>query len=221
VVVRVRFGPFVLDLDTRQLTRERVDVHLTPKALQLLTILVAERPKVVPKATLLERLWPKTFVAEANLSNLVAELREALGERRRKPLWIRTAHRFGYAFCGEAVTIASHVEPMLDRPTCWLEWGRHRFPLSIGEHVIGRDPDVDIRLDTSTVSRRHARVVVSIEGTWLEDCGSKNGTMRGASRITSRVPLCDGDVIHVGSLMLTFHVITPMASTDTLVSAAP
>jgi DNA-binding winged helix-turn-helix (wHTH) protein len=213
--VRVRFGSFVLDLDTRQLTRDGEEVHLTPKALQLLAILIEERPKVVSKAVLLERLWPDTFVAEANVSNLVTEIRDALGDRTRKPHWIRTAHGFGYAFCGDAVAMNRGAAAGA-ASLCWFEWGRLRFPLTAGEHVIGRDPDVEIRLDAPTVSRRHAKVVVSLEGTWLEDFGSKNGTQRGDQLITTPVPLVNGDVVHIGSLMLTFHMNT-LASTDTLV----
>jgi DNA-binding winged helix-turn-helix (wHTH) protein len=219
--VRICFGPFTLDLDTRQLTQDGREIHLAPKAFELLVTLVGERPKVLSKTVLQQRLWPETFVAEANLSNLVAELREALGDRRRNALWIRTAHGFGYAFCGDATTAPGRDQPTSDRPMCWLELGRRRFSLAIGEHVIGRDPDVEIRLDASTVSRRHAKVVVSVEGTWLEDFGSKNGTLRGGERVTTSVQLADGDVIHIGSLTLTFHIATPRVTTDTLVSAAP
>ena len=219
--MRVCFGPFTLDLDTRQLRRDSREIHLTPKALELLVSLVLERPKVLSKAELQQRLWPDTFVAEANLSNLVAEIREALGDRRRPAVWIRTAHGFGYAFCGEATVLTGAQESATDRPPCWLEWGRRRFPLSIGTHIIGRDPDVEIRLDASTVSRRHARVVVTVEGTSLEDFGSKNGTLRGSERVTSPVQLADGDIIHIGSLLLTFHVRPLVTSTDTLAAAAP
>ena len=211
--MRIRFGPFALDLDTRQLTREHLEIHLTPKAFELLLILAQARPKVLSKATLLERLWPGTFVAEANLSNLVAEIRSALGDRNR--IWVRTAHGFGYAFCGDAVPLPETDRPVLDRPTCWLEWGRRRFPLSLGEHVLGRDPDVEIRLDASTVSRRHARLVVTADGAVLEDFGSKNGTRRGGAPVTTPVVLVDGDAIHVGSLLLTFHLRALVMSTDT------
>ena len=79
----IRFGPFTLDLDTRQLTQESREIHLSPKAFELLWTLALERPKVLSKAVLQQRLWPDTFVAEANLSNLVAEIREALGDRAR------------------------------------------------------------------------------------------------------------------------------------------
>jgi DNA-binding winged helix-turn-helix (wHTH) protein len=81
--VRIRFSPFDLDLDTRQLTRDSHPLELAPKAFDLLVTLVLERPKVLSKAALLQRLWPDTFVEEANLSNLVAEIRHALGDQAR------------------------------------------------------------------------------------------------------------------------------------------
>jgi DNA-binding winged helix-turn-helix (wHTH) protein len=212
--VRTRFGPFTLDLATRQLTRDNVEIHLTPKAFDLLVTLVGERPKILSKATLLERLWPATYVDEANVSNLVAEIRAALGDPSNSPAWIRTAHGFGYAFCGDAIAAPEKAVAALDRPLCWLEWGRRRFPLSLGEHVVGRDPDVEISLDASTVSRRHAKLVVTPERTVLDDLGSKNGSRRGDDPINAPVQLVDGDTIHIGSLVLTFHVRNCMTTTD-------
>ena len=213
--MKIRFGPFTLDLDTRQLTQDGREIHLEPKAFELLVTLALDRPKVVSKSVLMERLWPGTFVAEANLSNLVAEIRDALGDRARPPLFVRTAHGFGYAFCGDATTLPDRRDTGADRPRCWLEWDKRRVPLATGEHVIGRDPDADVRLEGSTVSRRHARLVVTAEGTVLEDSGSKNGTFRGGERVTSPVPLADGDAIHIGSLLVTFRVRALVTSTDT------
>jgi DNA-binding winged helix-turn-helix (wHTH) protein len=212
--VQICFGPFTLDLDTRQLTRDGGELHLSPKAFELLAGLVEERPKVLSKTVLQQRLWPDTFVAEANLSNLVAEIREALGDAPREPRYIRTAHRFGYAFCGETTTVATSRPTFTGRPECWIEWGTKRFPLYPGEHVVGRDADVEIRLDASTVSRRHARLIVKPEGTVLEDFGSKNGTYRGSDRVTEPIHLADGDEIRIGSQLVTFRVRT-MGSTDT------
>jgi DNA-binding winged helix-turn-helix (wHTH) protein len=212
--VKIRFGAFTLDFDTRQLSEGTRDIHLAPKAFDLLGALVAERPKLISKADLQQRLWPDTFVAEANLSNLIAEIREALNDRARPPRFIRTSHGFGYAFCGEANTMAA-ANSEAGRPACWLEWDKHRFPLSTGEHVIGRDPDVEIQLDSTTVSRRHARLVVTPEGVVLEDFGSKNGTYCGDERVTSPVRLADGDAIRIGSLLLTFRARGAAMSTDT------
>ncbi len=214
--MRIGFGPFTLDLDTRLVTRDNCEIHLAPKAFELLAVLALDRPKVLSKAALQQRLWPHTFVAEANLSNLVAEIREALGDRNRRPMWIRTAHGFGYAFCGETTTFPATHEMAFDPPRCWIEWGQRRFPLSVGEHIIGRDPDVQVRLSGSTVSRRHAKLIVKDEGTVLEDFGSKNGTRRGIEPVTSPVQLRDGDAIHIGSLLIVFHMRALQGSTETL-----
>jgi DNA-binding winged helix-turn-helix (wHTH) protein len=213
--LQIRFGPFTLDLDTRQLIRTRSaaemlgrgkEVHLSPKAFDLLAALVVERPNVLSKEKIQARLWPGTFVAEANLSNLVSEVREALEERARAPRYIRTVHGFGYAFFAEATNVRSAREAGSPPPACSIEWGTQRFPLSPGEHIVGRDPDVDIRLDAATVSRRHARLVVTAEGATLEDLGSKNGTFRAGEPVTAPVALVDGDSLGIGSLLLTFRV---------------
>lgn len=216
--MRIRFGPFVLDLDTRQLTEEGRVIHLSPKAFELLLALVVDRPKVISKTVLQGRLWPETFVAEANLSNLVGEIRGALGDPPRAPRFIRTAHGFGYAFFADATV--QYPEGSLDQPRCWIEWGKRRFPMSVGEYVVGRDPDVEVSLDHSTVSRRHARFVVTASGTVLQDVASKNGTFRAGERVTSPVLLADGDAIRIGSLLLIFRMCAPSASTDTQAVAA-
>jgi len=212
--VRFRFGAFTLDLDTRQLTAGDRVVHLAPKAFELLAALIVDRPRVLSKKVLQKRLWPETFVTEANLANLLSEVREALGDNARSPLFIRTAHGFGYAFCGDAA-VTGTPDRAPESPPCWLEWDGRRLPLSVGEHVIGRDPDVEIRLDQSTVSRRHARLVVTMEGAVLEAFDSKNGTFRGSERVSAPVQLTDGDAIRVGSVLMTFRVRASLASEET------
>ena len=98
----VQFGEFVLDESRRQLLRRGDPVHLSPKAFQLLSILVQEKPRALSKADLQERLWPDTFVTEGNLTTTVAELRSALGDDAREPRYIRTVHGFGYSFAAAA-----------------------------------------------------------------------------------------------------------------------
>ena len=73
--MRVTFGDFLLDSAERQLLRGDTPEHLTGKAFQLLVLLVAERPKVVSKKEIYDTLWPDVFVQEANIKNLIAELR--------------------------------------------------------------------------------------------------------------------------------------------------
>jgi DNA-binding winged helix-turn-helix (wHTH) protein len=217
----MRFGSFTLTVETRQLTRDGRDVRLAPKAFDLLAALVLARPRVLSKAVLQERLWPSTFVAEANLSNLMSEVREALGEDPRAPAFIRTVHGIGYAFCGEAVTIARRARSGTGLRFCWLAWGRRRYRLSPGDNIIGRDGDAHISLDAATLSRRHARVAVDEQGAVLEDVGSKNGTFRGDARVVAPVRLADGDVIRMGAVQLTFHVNQRSLSTETEVRDLP
>jgi DNA-binding winged helix-turn-helix (wHTH) protein len=211
--VRIHFASFTLDLDTRQLVDGRGEIHLEPKAFDLLVLLASARPTAVAKAELIRRLWPDTFVTEANLSNLVADIRAALGDSPRSPRFVRTAHAFGYAFCAPATESTSPGEHR--RAACWIEWGRRRFPLAMGEHLIGRDFDVSVHIDGATVSRRHARLVVTEDGAVLHDIASKNGTFRGDDRVTAPLVLHDGDDIRVGSVLLTFRARAMATSTET------
>ena len=214
--MRVRFSPYVLDLESRQLLRGDDVVHLSPKAFDLLSILVSNRPKAFSKSDLLERLWPGTFVVEKNLANLVSEIRDAIGDDPANPRFIRTVHRFGYAFREtvprrETGGIASRGGEVSFR----LKWMNGRVTLEEGEHVIGRDPDVEIFLNSAGVSRRHARIGISTGQATIEDLGSKNGTFVGDERVEGTRSLGDGDVIGVGSVKLTLRIFQTPNSTKT------
>ena len=84
------------------LRRGPAPIPLTPRAFDLLALLVHERPKAISKDGLLKALWPDSFVTDGSLSQVVTELRQALGDSPREPEYIRTVHRYGYAFCGHA-----------------------------------------------------------------------------------------------------------------------
>lgn len=95
---RLAFGDIVVDLAGREVLRAGRSVRLSPKAFQLLCVLVEKRPAAVSKQRLQDELWPGTYVVEKNITNLVAEIRAALGDEPARPRFIRTIHRFGYAF---------------------------------------------------------------------------------------------------------------------------
>jgi DNA-binding winged helix-turn-helix (wHTH) protein len=158
------FADFTLDLDTRELRRGRTAIRLSPKAFQLLELLVANRPKALSKQALQEQLWPDTFVVEKNLVNLVAEIREALGDDPAQPRFVRTVPRFGYAFqdvVPEADPGATRADRDRAEVSFRISWAAERAGLADGEHVIGRDPDLSLFLDAPGVSRRHALIRVS------------------------------------------------------------
>ena len=207
------FGDYRIDVGTRQLFRGTAEVRLSPKAFDLLKALVENRARAMSKAELHDCLWPGTFVTEANLASLVAELRRALGDRANAPKFIRTVHRFGYAFCG-AVSDA----PGLPAPgvTCWMVWAGREIPLREGVNIIGRDPAAAVRLDFPSVSRRHAQVVVSPGGATVEDLGSKNGTLVGTAPIRAPARLNDFDELQVGSVRLTVRILHGGEPTQTV-----
>lgn len=189
-----RFGAFVFDADQRQLSRDGADVHLTPKAFDLLGLLLGAAPRVVRKAELHERLWPNGFVSDATLVGLVKEVRRALDDRDRDAPMIRTVPRVGYAFC-RATTSAA---PRPGRVSSWILVVGKRFPLREGENTVGRDPLSTVWIDVASVSRHHARIVCSGLSAVLEDVGSKNGTTVGAEAVRAARELRDGDKIAFG-----------------------
>ena len=210
--MRVTFERFTFDATTRELLDGQTRVHLSPKAFDLLQLLLARRPAVVPKAEILDRVWPGTFVSEASLSVTVAEIRQALGEHPRQARLVRTVHRVGYAFCGEALeappaeTDARAAARSGDQaPLCWLVRDDRPITLAPGAHVIGRDPRCAVWIDASGVSRRHARVEVGTDGATIADLDSSNGTFVGGRRLTAPHRLADGDRVELGAVTLTFR----------------
>ena len=89
-------------LETRQLSVRGETVHVQPKAFQFLELLLENRPKAISKSQIHEKLWPGTFVSDSTLTSLLVEVRNVIGDEARHPLYVRTVHRFGYAFCGSA-----------------------------------------------------------------------------------------------------------------------
>jgi Tol biopolymer transport system component/DNA-binding winged helix-turn-helix (wHTH) protein len=90
------FGPFLLDLERRVLTRGQQVVPLAPKTFDLLAFLVQRPGRAFSKQELMHALWPDTFVEEANLSFQIFVLRKALGEDGAR--WVETVPKHGYRF---------------------------------------------------------------------------------------------------------------------------
>ena len=215
--MRVSFGDLTLDTDSRQLRKGAVEVHISPKAFELLTTLVLERPRALSKADLQERLWPATYVTESNLAGLVAEIRRAVGDDARTPRFVRTVQRFGYAFAGD---VRAAAEPAPAIVSCWLVYGDRHWSLDDGEHVLGRGKQPGA-IDSDTVSRRHARIRVSAGVATIEDMQSKNGTFVANEPVHSPRALKDGDEIRLGSVTLTFRSARGGPSTVTHQDAFP
>jgi DNA-binding winged helix-turn-helix (wHTH) protein len=215
VAERLQFDRFTLDTGTRELLADGAAVHLPPKAFDLLEILVQRRPEAVPRAEIEKRVWRSTHVSETSLAGLVGELRKALGDQGRPARFIRTVHSFGYAFCGVASAArASGAVRATTVPDAYrLVIGRREVSLSAGENLLGREAGVVVWLDSPSVSRRHARIVIANGKATLEDLGSRNGTRLHGRSVTSAVPLADGDAFELGSVAMTFRIV-PAGETE-------
>jgi DNA-binding winged helix-turn-helix (wHTH) protein len=204
--VRVTFADFSLDSDTRELQQAGRALHLSPKAFDLLVLLLERRPGVVDKETIREKLWPGTNVVDANLNNLASEIRSALGDDSQEPRFVRTVHRVGYAFCG-AVEVPADSGSSGGR--LFLVWGERRILLTAQTQTIGRDPECAIWIDVPGVSRRHARIRLEQAGASvaavLEDLNSTNGTFLDGKPVSKPATLADGQSIKVGEATLTFR----------------
>src|ERR1700745_804566 len=100
-----RFGPFLLGPRRRTLTRAGSPVSLTPKALDVLILLVQNPSRLVTKGELLQAVWGDTFVEEGNLTQYISHLRTALGDNAEDMRLIVTIARKGYQFAAN-VTVA-------------------------------------------------------------------------------------------------------------------
>jgi len=217
--MRFRFGHCELDTETRELLRGGSAVHLSPKGFQFLELLIAERPRALEKSEIHEKLWAGTFVTDGTLTSLLAEVRAAIEDEARESKFVRTVHRFGYAFSGEVTEVKAKAPARgrQEKPgfAYRLFAGPREVALEEGETILGRDPEATVFLDHGSVSRRHARIAIRDGQATIEDLDSKNGTRVGEERISGPRPLSDGDAIRIGSVSMDFRVFPLSGSTET------
>jgi DNA-binding winged helix-turn-helix (wHTH) protein len=204
--MKVAFGRFIFDAETRELLEDGRRVHVSPKGFDLLRLLLERRPNVVSKTELHDRVWPGAFVGDANLSVVVAEIRQVIGDDSKDAQFIRTVHRIGYAFSGPVSIQADAKVSRSSGRRCWLVWNDQTLVLTDGENIVGRDPRCGVWVDASGVSRRHARIVVSADDVSIEDLASSNGTFVSGRKLADPRTLADGDGIELGSATLTFRL---------------
>jgi Tol biopolymer transport system component/DNA-binding winged helix-turn-helix (wHTH) protein len=105
------FGPFVLDPAQHLLLRDNKPVALTPKTYDALLVLVKNSGRLLPKAELMQTLWPDSFVEESNLTVQISAVRKVLGDEQP---YIVTVPGRGYRF---GVEVSERSEPTSSEPT--------------------------------------------------------------------------------------------------------
>ncbi|HEX8652674.1 MAG TPA: winged helix-turn-helix domain-containing protein [Pyrinomonadaceae bacterium] len=142
------FGPFRIDTVKRRLLREDEPVPLKPKAFETLLVLIEHSGQVMEKEELMKRLWPDSFVEEANLSVNISALRKALGESPQEHRYIVTIPGRGYCF------VAS-VKESSEQDTELILSERTRSQIIIEEEeasVEGYRAQPDVSRDASVVA---------------------------------------------------------------------
>lgn len=212
--MRYQFDQFVIDGDRRQITHAGADVHVAPKTLDFLLVLLQRAPNAVSKTELMATLWPDIHVSDATLTGVVADARAALNDDGRVARLIRTLHRFGYAFTGQ---FERELGGDRTEPVCgWLITEGWRVPLRAGETVLGREGEGVVPLPSSSVSRQHAVVVIEGTAARLRDLGSKNGTFVDELRVERPMALRDGARLRFGTLEMTYRAVEGTSSTETV-----
>jgi DNA-binding winged helix-turn-helix (wHTH) protein len=214
--MNLRFCGCTLDLEARRLFRGADEVHLSPKAFETLRALVENRPRAMSKAELLRRVWPDVIVSEVSLARVVNEIRERLGDDRHGRI-VRTVHAHGYAFVAEIDDSVSGQRSgsLRKNRVGWLISATNTLPLYEGEQIIGRDPALDIFLDSPKVSKRHARIHIKGTQAVIEDLISKNGTFVEKTRVQIPTALRPGDEIRIARFTFVFHLEESRGSTET------
>jgi len=190
---RLQVGAWTVDPDSGLLTRGETSVRVRPKVIDLLLALARSPGELCSKQELLDRVWPDVVVSEASVSVLVVELRKALGDDPKSPRFVETIPRRGYRL----IAPVSGAEA-LRAARFALASAKTRALLLEGDNLIGRAPEARVRIDSTLVSRRHSRIVVTGESVTIEDLGSKNGTFLNGKLLEGPEALSPGDEITIG-----------------------
>ena len=216
-----RFGAFLYDPVSSGLLREGVEVPLTHKSRELLSLFLQNPDRLLTREEITERVWADAAITDDAVRFQVAELRKAFGPGGET--FIRTVRSEGYRW--EAPVRAEAHRPV--RPaaagSAIGEPPRRRLlllksgevPLVEGENIIGRDPDAALWIDHAAVSRHHAGITIAGEKVTIADKGSKNGTFLNGERIERPRQLSDGDQIRIGPQTMVFRSMLPLGTTRT------
>src|SRR5687768_15513388 len=100
------FGPFRVDAESLQLTRDEEPIALPPKVFDVLLVLLRNHHRVVTKEELLRAVWRDVIVSEDSLTQTISALRRALGDDRAHAEYIATMPRRGYRFVAPVTELA-------------------------------------------------------------------------------------------------------------------
>jgi DNA-binding winged helix-turn-helix (wHTH) protein/tetratricopeptide (TPR) repeat protein len=135
----ITFGPFRFDMADECLWRGTQAISLRPKAFAVLKLLLEHPGRLVTTQQVLHLVWPGTFVSDAVLKDSIRQLREALDDDAKSPLYIETAHRRGYRFIGKLSEPLQSIPPSASLPISDVA---PKFSAGSSSAVLGRESDL-------------------------------------------------------------------------------
>jgi Tol biopolymer transport system component/DNA-binding winged helix-turn-helix (wHTH) protein len=121
----LEFGSFRLYAEERLLLKAGHRIPLTPRVLDVLVVLVKHHGQIVSKETLLESVWPDSYVEEGNINRTVSTLRKNLGSQANGSNFIETVPKTGYRFIAPVRAVAEENEPEI----LAVPWSAARRPV--------------------------------------------------------------------------------------------
>ncbi|HEX7297315.1 MAG TPA: winged helix-turn-helix domain-containing protein, partial [Pyrinomonadaceae bacterium] len=137
------FGPFRLDPGERLLLRADKPIPLTPKAFDLLLVLVKEAGHLLEKEALMKAVWPDSFVEENNLADNISRLRKALNDGENGQRFIETVPKRGYRFVARVKQTNGNAEASTE-PTISAEFQPASIETTRSPSVLRKYPSVVI-----------------------------------------------------------------------------
>ncbi len=165
----LQFKDFTIDTDQKVLLREGMPVALAPKVFETLLVLIENHGRIVLKEELMKRLWPDTFVEEANLTFNIQQLRKSLGDNARSPIYIQTIARRGYRFIAAVEPVSSDNSEVQN--TELLSRESTNLTLAVN---ISHPPQVSLPLIRMRSIAILAVIIVAVTGLALVSWGIRN-----------------------------------------------
>jgi DNA-binding winged helix-turn-helix (wHTH) protein len=192
-------GSWMVEPTLDRISKNGRAVRLRPRAMDVLTALALSAGDLVSKRSLIDEVWRTEFVSDHALTQVIAELRAALGDNAGNPTFIENIPRRGYRLVAPVTPVLESVASNngVSMPFK-LETENGSQPLIQGQNVIGRTEEADICLDKTEVSRCHAMITVQGTTAIIEDLGSKNGTYVNGRQLEGPATLNNGDEIWIG-----------------------
>jgi len=209
-------GDWLVEPTLDRISRDGTILQLRPRAMDVLVCLALEAGRLAAKRHLIDAVWRTEFVSDHALTQVIAEIRAALGDDARNPTYIENIPRKGYRLVATVTPVEALARPVREVALPLRLRGEGTdFPLTQGTNVIGRTADAAVCIDRTEVSRCHARVVVNGTTATVEDLGSKNGTFLNGQRLNQPTALNDGDEIWIGRSVARFRYLIDGEPTQT------